>query len=94
MTFVAGDAQGFAADAALGFCDLYADLVTSVPGGVVRSTEPREGKVALIVGGGAGHQMTPAATTKAASICDLQLVSRATASRTASGPPTLPGKTT
>ena len=55
MTSVVGDPQAFAADAAAGFCDLYPEYVNSVSGGVIRSSVSRADKVALVVGGGAGH---------------------------------------
>ncbi len=38
-----------------GFCTLYPQYVAPVSGGVVRSTESKAGKVAVVVGGGSGH---------------------------------------
>lgn len=38
-----------------GFVALYPQYVHPVPGGVVRSTESKAGKVAVVVGGGSGH---------------------------------------
>jgi dihydroxyacetone kinase len=42
-------------DMLAGFTNLYPQYVTLVPGGVVRSAEPKDGKVAVVVGGGSGH---------------------------------------
>jgi D-erythrulose 4-kinase len=55
MSVLANDPALFATDAMVGFVDVYAGVVTAVPGGVVRSTPVRPGKVAVIVGGGSGH---------------------------------------
>ncbi|TWS18474.1 dihydroxyacetone kinase family protein [Tsukamurella asaccharolytica] len=55
MTTLYNDPANFIDDALAGFLDLHADRVTGVPGGVVRSTETRAGKVAVVVGGGSGH---------------------------------------
>ena len=38
-----------------GFCALYPQYVLPVPGGVVRSSESKVGKVSGVVGGGSGH---------------------------------------
>jgi D-erythrulose 4-kinase len=38
-----------------GFCALYPQYVQPVPGGVVRSSESKVGKVSVVVGGGSGH---------------------------------------
>lgn len=38
-----------------GFCALYPQYVAPISGGVVRSTETKVGKVAVVVGGGSGH---------------------------------------
>ena len=38
-----------------GFLDVHTGAVTGVEGGVVRKTETRPGKVAVVVGGGSGH---------------------------------------
>ncbi len=55
MTRIYNDPSSFVADAIGGFCDIYAQYVTAVPGGVVRSTVTAPGKVAVVVGGGSGH---------------------------------------
>jgi dihydroxyacetone kinase len=55
MTHLYNDPSTFMEDALAGFLDVHRDLVTGVPGGVVRATEPPEGKVAVVVGGGSGH---------------------------------------
>jgi len=55
VTRVVGRPEEFAADAVAGLCDLYPDLLASVPGGVVRARPGRDGKVAVVVGGGSGH---------------------------------------
>ncbi|MBB3172212.1 dihydroxyacetone kinase [Endobacter medicaginis] len=55
MTHICGDAADFAAAALEGFCLAHADLVRPVRGGVVRSAPGRDGKVAVVVGGGSGH---------------------------------------
>ncbi len=55
MTRLFDDPAAFAEDALEGFTLANADLVTRVPGGVVRAFEPSTPKVAVIVGGGSGH---------------------------------------
>ena len=55
MTRIFGDPAEFSAEAVAGFVDLHADFVRSVPGGVVRRRRPGAPKVAVVVGGGAGH---------------------------------------
>mgnify|MGYP001059596025 FL=1 len=55
MTHIYGETSRFMEDMVDGFCDLYSDYVTRVPGGVVRAREGRPGKVAVVVGGGSGH---------------------------------------
>ena len=55
MTKLYDDPAAFSDDLLAGFLDLYADRVVGVPGGVVRATETRPGKVAVVVGGGSGH---------------------------------------
>ncbi|MGJ7909050.1 dihydroxyacetone kinase family protein [Actinopolyspora sp. H202] len=55
MTLLYNDPARFTEDALRGFCDLHANRVRAVPGGVVRSTPPPEGKVAVVIGGGSGH---------------------------------------
>jgi dihydroxyacetone kinase len=40
---------------AAGVLDVYSKYAVGVPGGVVRSSETRKGKVAVVVGGGSGH---------------------------------------
>ncbi|GAF50346.1 homodimeric dihydroxyacetone kinase [Rhodococcus wratislaviensis] len=55
MTKVFGQPTAFVDDALAGFCDLNAEFVRPVTGGVVRSTASASGKVAVVVGGGSGH---------------------------------------
>ncbi|QIS19451.1 dihydroxyacetone kinase family protein [Nocardia terpenica] len=55
MTRIYGGPAAFAREALAGFCDLHAEFVHPVDGGVIRSTRAPEGKVALVVGGGSGH---------------------------------------
>jgi dihydroxyacetone kinase len=55
MTRLFNDPASFTEDAMEGFCDLYPQYVRAVDGGVVRSAPGRQGKVAVVVGGGSGH---------------------------------------
>lgn len=55
MTFVTNRPEEFVADALSGLCKAFPDVVRRIPGGVMRSTRRREGKVAVVVGGGSGH---------------------------------------
>ena len=55
MTFVQDKPEDFAATALDGFCSVYRHAVRRVPGGAVRATQTRPGKVALVIGGGSGH---------------------------------------
>src|SRR5919202_6635417 len=55
MTRVHDYPARFPEDAMVGFLDANARYVVGVPGGVVRATATRPGKVAVIVGGGSGH---------------------------------------
>ncbi|MDP2182884.1 MAG: dihydroxyacetone kinase family protein [Actinomycetota bacterium] len=55
MTHLFNDPATFMEDMLAGFTSLYPQYVALVPGGVVRSVEPRDGKVAVVVGGGSGH---------------------------------------
>lgn len=55
MTRLTNDPNDFPAEAVAGFADAFGQYVKPVFGGVVRSTRTREGKVALVVGGGSGH---------------------------------------
>ena len=54
MTKLFDDPRAFSEDLVAGFCDLYADRVLGVAGGVVRAAAT-PGKVAVVVGGGSGH---------------------------------------
>lgn len=54
MTRIFDDPATFAEDMLSGFASLHAGYVARVPGGVVRVTG-RQGKVAVVVGGGSGH---------------------------------------
>ena len=55
MTLIHDEPERFAQSALEGFCDIHSDLVHPVRGGAVRATETRQGKVALVIGGGSGH---------------------------------------
>jgi dihydroxyacetone kinase len=55
MTHLWNDPATFMEDMLAGFTNLYPQYVTLARGGVVRSVEPRDGKVVVIVGGGSGH---------------------------------------
>lgn len=55
MTPLVNDPAQFADEALAGFVAAHPDLVTAVPGGVVRAGGTRSGKVAVVVGGGSGH---------------------------------------
>ncbi|HEY5857435.1 MAG TPA: dihydroxyacetone kinase family protein [Aldersonia sp.] len=55
MTRIFGNPSSFVAEALSGFCDLNANYVRPVNGGVVRSSSTPSGKVAVVVGGGSGH---------------------------------------
>ncbi|MGY1591878.1 dihydroxyacetone kinase family protein [Geodermatophilus sp. SYSU D00708] len=55
MTRLFDDPAQFTEDMLAGFLDAYAGRVVGVPGGVVRATRPRPGKVGVVVGGGSGH---------------------------------------
>jgi D-erythrulose 4-kinase len=55
MTRVYDDPSRFAEDMLVGFLDLHGRYAIGVPGGVIRAEQPPSGKVAVIVGGGAGH---------------------------------------
>ncbi|MEJ5915261.1 dihydroxyacetone kinase family protein [Pseudokineococcus sp. 1T1Z-3] len=55
MTRLHDDPARFTEDALAGFLDAHAGRVRGVPGGVVRARATREGKVAVVVGGGSGH---------------------------------------
>src|SRR3954470_19517741 len=55
MTRLWNDPSSFTEDALVGFLDANAQYVVGVPGGVVRASATRPGKVAVIVGGGSGH---------------------------------------
>lgn len=55
MTRLFNDPARFTEDMLAGFLDANASYVAGVPGGVVRATETRPGKVAVVIGGGSGH---------------------------------------
>ena len=55
MTHLTNDPAVFMEEMLEGFCTLYPQYVAPVSGGVVRSTESKAGKVAVVVGGGSGH---------------------------------------
>jgi dihydroxyacetone kinase len=55
MTFIHDDPGSFASQALGGFAGAYGRYVTLAPGGVLRAAPGREGKVAVVIGGGSGH---------------------------------------
>lgn len=55
MTRLYDDPTTFMEDMLVGFLDANSRYVVGVAGGVVRATQTRPGKVAVVVGGGAGH---------------------------------------
>jgi dihydroxyacetone kinase len=55
MTRLFNDPASFADEVLDGFTAAHPDLVCRVPGGVVRATPTPAGKVAVVIGGGAGH---------------------------------------
>lgn len=55
MTKLFDDPSTFMEDMLEGFLDAHRNYAVGVPGGVVRATETRPGKVAVVVGGGSGH---------------------------------------
>ncbi|MFB7087827.1 dihydroxyacetone kinase family protein [Streptomyces sp. NPDC056296] len=55
MTRLFNNPARFADDMAAGFAAAHPEYVSAVPGGVVRATRPRPGKVAVLTGGGSGH---------------------------------------
>ncbi|GAB3746632.1 dihydroxyacetone kinase family protein [Microlunatus parietis] len=55
MTKLWNDPATFTEDLVAGFLDANAEYVVGVPGGVVRATTTRSGKVAVVTGGGSGH---------------------------------------
>jgi D-erythrulose 4-kinase len=55
MTRLYDDPASFTEDMLRGFLDANSRYVAGVPGGVVRATVTRPGKVAVVVGGGSGH---------------------------------------
>ncbi len=55
MTRLTNQPDDFPAEAVAGFADAFDRYVKATFGGVVRSTRTRQGKVALVVGGGSGH---------------------------------------
>jgi dihydroxyacetone kinase len=55
MTRLFNDPDAFADEVLEGFTAAHPDLVCRVPGGVVRTTPGKPGKVAVVIGGGSGH---------------------------------------
>ncbi|WP_377644567.1 dihydroxyacetone kinase family protein [Oryzobacter terrae] len=55
MTKLFDDPATFTDDMLEGFLDAHARYAVAAPGGVVRATGTRAGKVAVVVGGGSGH---------------------------------------
>ncbi|MFV0461077.1 MAG: dihydroxyacetone kinase family protein [Actinomycetales bacterium] len=55
MTLILNRREDFAAQALAGLVQAYPTRVRLAPGGVVRATRRRPGKVSVVVGGGSGH---------------------------------------
>ncbi|WP_051299167.1 dihydroxyacetone kinase family protein [Arthrobacter castelli] len=55
MTRIFDDPSNFANEALAGFAAANRQYVAPVDGGVVRSTEMKDGQAALVIGGGSGH---------------------------------------
>ncbi|TDD39386.1 dihydroxyacetone kinase family protein [Saccharopolyspora elongata] len=55
MTRLYDDPASFTEDMVTGFVAAHPDYVRQVPGGVVRAKRARQGKVAVVTGGGSGH---------------------------------------
>lgn len=55
MTRLFNDPDAFADEVLEGFTAAHPDLVCRAPGGVVRKTPGKAGKVAVVIGGGSGH---------------------------------------
>ena len=55
MTRLFNDPDAFADEVLEGFVAAHGDLVSRVPGGLVRNSPTPAGKVAVVIGGGAGH---------------------------------------
>lgn len=55
MTRIYNNPERFIDDVIEGFCQLHKSYVTKVSGGVVRTSDSKKGKVAVILGGGSGH---------------------------------------
>lgn len=58
MTRLHDDPAAFSEDMLAGFADAHRGRVRRVPGGVVRAAAGPTGKVAVVIGGGAGHYPT------------------------------------
>lgn len=59
MTPITNVAVDFADEALEGFASAHAKWVTAVPGGVIRTSQPRDATVAVVTGGGTGHYPAP-----------------------------------
>lgn len=55
MTYLHNEPQDFAAESHEGFAKAFSAWVAPVRGGVVRRLRPRNGQVAVVIGGGSGH---------------------------------------
>lgn len=55
MTYIFNDPTRFLDELRDGIVAAHGDLVTAVPGGVIRAEESPEGQVAVVTGGGSGH---------------------------------------
>ena len=55
MTYLHNEPQDFATESHEGFAKAFSAWVAPVRGGVVRRLRPRNGQVAVVIGGGSGH---------------------------------------
>ncbi|MGB8382468.1 MAG: dihydroxyacetone kinase family protein, partial [Dermatophilaceae bacterium] len=55
VTTILNDPADFTEDMLAGFFRAHEDVVQPLPGGVIRATATRPGKVAVVIGGGSGH---------------------------------------
>ncbi|NKX51753.1 D-erythrulose kinase, partial [Arthrobacter deserti] len=55
MAYLYNNPEDFTDELTEGFVAAYPQWVRRVPGGVVRSSRPAPGRVAVVIGGGSGH---------------------------------------
>jgi D-erythrulose 4-kinase len=55
MAYLFNNPEDFTDELTAGFVAAYPRWVRRVPGGVVRSSRPEQGRVAVVIGGGSGH---------------------------------------